>query len=130
MPGALRVLLVDDHDLFRTGLRALLEEEGFEVGDAASGEEAVRCVRALPPDVVVMDMNMPGIGGVEATRAISEQQSAPPVLVLTVSAEDYRVLDAVVAGASGYLLKDADLEDIAAGIRAGRGLLARDSGGA
>ena len=66
-----RVLLVDDHDLFRTGLRNLLEEEGVDVvGEAAAGDEALRYVRELQPDVVVMDLNMPGMGGVEATKKI------------------------------------------------------------
>ena len=69
---SLRVLIVDDHDLFRTGLRNLLEEQGVQIlGEAAGGNEAVRMVRELAPDVVVMDLNMPGMGGVEATRHIS-----------------------------------------------------------
>jgi DNA-binding NarL/FixJ family response regulator len=70
---ALRVLLVDDHDLFRTGLRNLLEEQGLDiVGEAATGAEAVAHVREITPDVVVMDLNMPSMGGVEATRHIAE----------------------------------------------------------
>ena len=69
---SLRVLIVDDHDLFRTGLRNLLEEQGVQIlGEAAGGNEAVRMVRELAPDVVVMDLNMPGMGGVEATRHIT-----------------------------------------------------------
>jgi DNA-binding NarL/FixJ family response regulator len=70
--GPLRVLLVDDHDLFRTGLRNLLEEQGVEiVGEAGDGAQAVLLVRELAPDVVVMDLNMPGVSGVEATRQVS-----------------------------------------------------------
>lgn len=118
-PESLRVLLVDDHDLFRTGLRNLLEEEGLEVvGEAATGIEAVDQVRDLTPDVVVMDLNMPGMGGVEATRHIAEVAPLTPVVVLTISDEDRDVTDAVLAGACGYLLKDSKVEYLVAGIRA------------
>ena len=116
--GAIRVLVVDDHDLFRTGLRALLEEEGFEVADAVSGVAAVRRVASLAPDVVVMDMNMPGMDGVEATRHVTEAAPHTSVLMLTIATDDVRVIEALRAGASGYMLKDAPLEEIAAGIRA------------
>ncbi|HUJ55458.1 MAG TPA: response regulator transcription factor [Gaiellaceae bacterium] len=117
-PDALRVLLVDDHDLFRTGLRNLLEEQGLEViGEAASGAEAVAHVRDLTPDVVVMDLNMPGMGGVEATRHIAEVSPLTRVVMLTISDEDNDVIDAILAGACGYLLKDASIQDLVAGIR-------------
>jgi DNA-binding NarL/FixJ family response regulator len=112
-----RVLIVDDHDLFRTGLRELLYQEGFEVADSVSGEAAVRRVGSFAPDVVVMDMNMPGMSGVEATRLVLEQAPATRVLMLTVASEEDAVLDAIRAGASGYLLKDAELSHIVAGIR-------------
>src|SRR5881227_1065124 len=103
----LRVLIVDDHDLFRTGLRNLLEEQGVQVsGEAASGTEAVRSVREIAPDVVVMDLNMPGMGGVEATRHIAAIAPLTRVVVLTISEEDADVMDAILAGACGYLLKD------------------------
>jgi DNA-binding NarL/FixJ family response regulator len=115
--GAIRVLVVDDHDLFRTGLRALLEEEGFEVADAVSGPAALRRVASLAPDVVVMDMNMPGMDGVEATRLVAEAAPQASVLMLTIATDDARVVEALRAGASGYLLKDAPLEEIAGGIR-------------
>lgn len=115
---AIRVLVVDDHDLFRTGLRALLEEEGFEVADAVSGPAAVRRVASLAPDVVVMDMNMPGIDGVEATRLVRDAAPDAAVVMLTIATDDVRVIEALRAGASGYLLKDASLDEIAAGIRA------------
>jgi DNA-binding NarL/FixJ family response regulator len=115
---ALRVLLVDDHDLFRTGLRNLLEEQGLEViGEAATGAEAVAHVRDLTPDVVVMDLNMPGMGGVEATRHIAEVSPLTRVVMLTISDEDNDVIDAILAGACGYLLKDASIQDLVAGIR-------------
>ena len=113
----LRVLVVDDHDMFRTGLRALLEEEGFEVADSATAEAALRRLPSYAPDVIVLDMNMPGMSGVEATPLILKVAPNASVLMLTIDADDDRVLDAVQAGASGYLLKDAELAEITAGIR-------------
>jgi DNA-binding NarL/FixJ family response regulator len=114
-----RVLLVDDHDLFRTGLRNLLEEEGVDVvGEAAAGDDALRHVRELQPDVVVMDLNMPGMGGVEATKKIVAHAPLTRVVVLTISDQDGDVMDAIFAGACGYLLKDASIEDVMRGIHA------------
>ena len=116
---SLRVLIVDDHDLFRTGLRNLLEEQGVQVvGEAASGAEAVKIVRELAPDVVVMDLNMPGMGGVDATRHITGVAPLTRVVMLTISEEDSDVMDAILAGACGYLLKDSSIQDLMAGIRA------------
>lgn len=109
---------MDDHDLFRTGLRALLEEEGFEVAASASGAAALRRVGELRPDVVVMDLNMPGMSGIEATSRLLEIRPEASVLILTIASDDRRVIEAVRAGARGYLLKDAPLEEIVAGIRA------------
>ena len=114
-----RVLLVDDHDLFRTGLRNLLEEHAVEVvGEAGTGTEAIGLVRDLAPEVVVMDLNMPGISGVEATRQITSLAPLTRVLVLTISDQDGDVMDAIVAGACGYLLKDASIEELLRGIQA------------
>ena len=114
-----RVLLVDDHDLFRTGLRGLLEEQGVHVvGEADTGTEALRQVREVAPDVVVMDLNMPGISGVEATRQISMIAPLTRVLVLTISDQDADVMDAIYAGACGYLLKDSSIQELMQGIRA------------
>jgi DNA-binding NarL/FixJ family response regulator len=115
-----RVLLVDDHDLFRTGLRNLLQQEGGVqiAGEAADGSEAVQLVRELAPDVVVMDLNMPSMSGVEATRHITALSPLTKVIVLTISEQDSDVLDAIVAGACGYLLKDSSITDVIAGIRA------------
>ena len=116
---SLRVLIVDDHDLFRTGLRNLLEEQSVQViGEAATGAEAVRIVREIAPDVVVMDLNMPGMGGVDATRHISAIAPLTRVVMLTISDEDSDVMDAILAGACGYLLKDSSIEELIAGIEA------------
>ena len=115
----LRVILVDDHDLFRTGLRNLLEEQGVEIiGEAGDGALAVTQVRELAPDVVVMDLNMPGMTGVEATRQITSIAPLTRVLVLTISDHDTDVLDAILAGACGYLMKDASIDELMDGIRA------------
>jgi DNA-binding NarL/FixJ family response regulator len=113
----LRVLVVDDSELFRTGLHALLLSEGFEVATAASGAAALRQVGDFRPDVVVMDMAMPDMSGNEATRRIVEAAPDTFVMVLTGS-EGADVLDAIRAGASGYQLKGAELSDIVKAIRA------------
>jgi DNA-binding NarL/FixJ family response regulator len=113
-----RVLLVDDHDLFRAGLRNLLEDQGVQIiGECTNGRDALRAVKDLAPDVVVMDLNMPGISGVEATRQISMIAPLTRVLVLTISDQDADVMDAILAGACGYLLKDASITELLQGIR-------------
>ncbi|HEY3106129.1 MAG TPA: response regulator transcription factor [Gaiellaceae bacterium] len=115
----LRVLIVDDHDLFRSGLRNLLEQEGVNVvGEAPSGQVALRLVGDLAPDVVIMDLNMPGLTGVETTRQLSSIAPLTRVVVLTISADDDDVMNAVMAGACGYLLKDSSVPDLITGIRA------------
>jgi DNA-binding NarL/FixJ family response regulator len=115
----LRVLVVDDHDLFRTGLRNLLEEEGVNVvGEAENGETAIRLAADLTPDVVIMDLNMPGAGGVETTRRLASLAPLSRVVVLTISVDDDDVMNAVMAGACGYLLKDSSIQELIAGIRA------------
>jgi DNA-binding NarL/FixJ family response regulator len=115
----LRVLLVDDHDLFRTGLKNLLEEQGVQVvGEAPNGQTALRLAPELVPDVVIMDLNMPGLSGVETTRHLTGIAPLARVVVLTISVDDEDVMDAVMAGACGYLLKDASIEDLITGIRA------------
>ena len=113
-----RVLLVDDHDLFRAGLRNLLEDQGVQIiGECTNGRDALRAVKDLAADVVVMDLNMPGISGVEATRQISMIAPLTRVLVLTISDQDADVMDAILAGACGYLLKDASITELLQGIR-------------
>lgn len=115
----IRAVLADDHRLFRAGLRVLLEEHAIEVvAEAPDGEQAVELAIRHSPDVVVMDLSMPGIGGVEATRRISRAVPGSRVLVLTITAEDAEVHAAIVAGAAGYLLKDEDGDEIVAGVRA------------
>jgi DNA-binding NarL/FixJ family response regulator len=118
-PSSPRVLLVDDHDLFRAGLRSALELEGIDiVGEASTGDRALAELRSVAPDVVVMDINMPGMTGVEATRQMAMTAPLARVLVLTASDEDADVMDAILAGACGYLLKDASVAQLIAGIRA------------
>jgi DNA-binding NarL/FixJ family response regulator len=114
----LRVLLVDDHDLFRSGLVNLLSEHGLHVvGEAENGDVALRLVRELAPDVVIMDLNMPGPSGVEVTRQIAAIAPLTRVVVLTISADDSDVINAVMSGACGYLLKDSSVDQLIAGIR-------------
>lgn len=114
------VVLVDDHPVVRFGLRAMLESlGGFEVvGEAADGEAAVREVQLHRPDVAVMDVMMPGVGGVEATRRISRASPGTAVLVLSMSEDDDVVFSAMQAGARGYLLKGAAQEEIDRALRA------------
>jgi len=110
----LTVVLADDHHLFREGLRQLLENTGeiSVVGEAPNGEEAVRLVLALQPRVVLMDINMPVLDGIRATEAITRNCPGTNVIVLTMFWEDEYALQAVRAGAKGYLLKNAHSEDV------------------
>jgi len=111
--------VVDDHDLFRRGLRELLEEQGIRViGEASNGADGIALAVRSRPDVVVMDLNLPRKSGTEATRELVATMPDARVLVLTVEAGGRTVLDALIAGACGYLLKDATIEEIAAGVRA------------
>lgn len=116
----IRALLADDHPVVRSGLRALLSTiEGIElVGEAADGEEAVRETQLLRPDVVLMDIRMPGSGGIEAIRRIRAAVPGTAVLVLTMYDDDATVLTAMQAGARGYLLKGAEQEEIVSAVRA------------
>jgi DNA-binding NarL/FixJ family response regulator len=114
----LRVLIVDDSELFRTGLRSLLATEGFEIVDSASGEAAIVRARRFRPHVVLMDLRMPGMSGIEATRLVLEAAPATAVMMFTGSDDCAEMLEALRAGASGYLLKQADFADIVKAIRA------------
>jgi two-component system NarL family response regulator len=113
----LRVLLVDDHGFYRAGLREMLAGEGLQVSEARSGRAAVDLVATARPDVVLMDLHMPEMSGADATRLIAET-SEVPVVMLTMSADDRDVDEAVRAGARGYVLKDAPLEEIVGSVRA------------
>lgn len=120
----LRILIAEDHPLFRKGMVSLLETvEGLEVvGQATTGEEAVRLAEAVSPDVVLMDLQMPGGNGIEATRKISARSPDVRVLVVTLVEDDDSVFMALRAGARGYVLKDADEDDMVHAIRSvGRG---------
>jgi DNA-binding NarL/FixJ family response regulator len=121
-----RVLVADDHGAFRSGLRALLDTTGdvLVVGEAATGEEAVSQSISLQPDVVLMDLNMPGMGGLEATRRIVETAPHIAVLVVTMYDDDDSVFDAVRAGARGYVLKGAQRAEL---LRAVRGVAAGEA---
>ena len=127
---AIRVFIVDDHLLFRTGLRALLAENGVEtVGDAGDAGPALECIATLQPDVVLMDLSLPGMSGVEATERLSELAPDVRVLILTVTTPDHTAVDAVRAGAVGYLLKDTPTADLIGAIEdaaRGRPTLSRD----
>jgi DNA-binding NarL/FixJ family response regulator len=114
-----RVLLVDDQELIRTGLRGILRERyGFEiVGELSSGAGVVEAVSRLAPDVVVMDVRMPGVDGVTATRALADTEGAPPVLVLTTFEDDEILAGALRAGAAGFLLKGVPAEDLQRAVR-------------
>ncbi len=114
------VLLIDDHRVVRQGLRDFLElQEGIEiVGEASSGEEGVRVAQELLPDVVLMDLVLPGIDGVEATRRVKISSPSSRIIVLTSFADDAKVFPAIKAGAISYLLKDVQPEELARAIRA------------
>jgi two-component system nitrate/nitrite response regulator NarL len=116
--NALRVVIADDHRMFRDGLRGMLQDAGMAVvGEAADGADAVALARELEPDVLVLDLNMPGVSGLEALALLAGSRGEVQVVVLTVSAEDGDVLRALEAGACGYLLKDMRADLLADGIR-------------
>jgi DNA-binding NarL/FixJ family response regulator len=120
MEDTIRVLIADDHPLFREGMRGRLDRVAdiAVVGEAASGDEAVELANKLEPDVILMDIKMPGLNGIEATREIQRASPQIGVLVLTMFEDDDSVFAAMRAGAKGYLLKDSGGEGVVHAIRA------------
>src|SRR5438132_10201988 len=109
----MRVLITDDHALFREGLRSLLEARGVEVvGEARNGREAIDQTRRLNPEVVLMDLHMPELDGLAATRLISAEQPEVKVVVLTASEEDAHLFEAIKSGAQGYLFKNLAADEL------------------
>jgi len=115
----IRLMIVDDHPLFRQGVRSALETEpDFEVvGEAADGEEAIQIARALAPDVVLMDINLPVIDGLEVARRLRLNLPSSAVIILTAYDDDEQLFQAIKAGAAAYFLKDIHPDDLAEGIR-------------
>ena len=123
---SLRVVVADDHPHHRAGLTRQLRGMGVEVVEVPNGEAAIEAVDQLAPDVVLMDLQMPGLSGLEATRLLTARSDASRVLMLSVSAEEGDVSNAIMAGAAGYVLKDEPVDQVLEGIRAaasGRALI-------
>ncbi len=119
MPAPITVVIVDDHVLFRSGLRELLQQEGIQVvGEGSTAEVGLKAIQSHAPDVAIMDLNLPGMSGHDAIREVVATTPRTQVLVLTISISEDDVIAAVLAGACGYLLKDASIDDILAGVRA------------
>jgi DNA-binding NarL/FixJ family response regulator len=127
----MRVLVVDDHSLFRDGIGSLLQAANFEVvGGASNGEEAIEAAARLHPDLILMDVSMPGMNGIEAARQIKSQMPETKIIMLTVSDDDRVLVDAVKAGASGYLLKSLDANEFLAmleGVQRGESAMQRQT---
>lgn len=116
---SVRILLADDHPLFRTGVRNLIQttDDLEVVGEASSGEEVIKLAAELKPDVIVMDIRMPGINGIEATRIITDKQRDLKILIVTMLKNDKSVFTAMQMGARGYVLKDAGEMELLQAIR-------------
>jgi NarL family two-component system response regulator LiaR len=119
MSNKIKVLIADDHTIVRKGIRALMmtEPDIHVVGEAVNGKQAVSLAAEIRPDVILMDLVMPEMGGIEAIRTIKENQPEIPILVLTSFSTDEKVFPAIKAGASGYLLKDSDPEELVRAIQ-------------
>lgn len=117
---AVRILLVDDHTVVRRGLRRILQDENgmTVVGEVGDGPAAVEAVRHLSPDLVLMDVSLPGISGIEAARRIRVEAPQTQILMLSMHAEEQYIDQSLLAGAAGYLVKDADDQDVVSAVRA------------
>jgi len=114
-----KVIVVDDHELFRRGLVGVLVERGVEVvGEAGRAREGIALVTELDPDVILMDLNMPGMSGIEAIQRLTAIAPLKPVVVITVMADEKTLMDSLLAGACGYVLKDQPIDQIVEAIRA------------
>jgi len=119
MPKPITAVVIDDHVLFRTGLRELLEQEDIRVvGEASTAESGLEVIARQAPDVAIVDLNLPRMSGQDAIRQLAVAAPGTQVLVLTISVDEADVTEAVLAGACGYLLKDASADEIVAGVRA------------
>jgi DNA-binding NarL/FixJ family response regulator len=115
---ALQILVTDDHRLLREGLRSLLENQGFQVrGEAADGRTAVKLAKTLQPDAVIIDITMPGLNGIDATKQIHQDCPEVKVIVLSMRSDSRAVLEAFAAGASAYLLKEAAFEEVVVALK-------------
>lgn len=115
---ALEILISDDHTLFRQGLRSLLENEGFRVaGEAGDGRSAVKLAKQLRPDAAIVDVGMPNLNGIDATKQIRHESPEVKVIVLSMRADSRAVLDAFAAGACAYLLKEAAFEEVVVALK-------------
>lgn len=129
---SIRVMIVDDHNLVREGLKAVFEQgDDIEVvGEAGSGEEAIQLVDRLTPDVILMDISMPGMNGIQATRQIRETHPEARIVILTMLDQEGYVYEAIKAGATGYMLKSTSSDELVTAIRAvhdGKALLHPDA---
>lgn len=126
----MRVLIIDDHALFRVGLQGLLEQRGIEVADAvASGIEGIERAKELQPDIVLLDLRMPDMGGLEVLQKLRETKSTIPVVMLTTSNEEADLIKSLRSGAQGYLLKDMEPDELVSALRDienGKNVVAQD----
>ena len=126
----MRVLIIDDHALFRVGLQGLLEQRGIEVADAvASGIEGIQRVKELRPDIVLLDLRMPDMGGLEVLQRLRENKTTIPVVMLTTSNEETDLIKSLRSGAQGYLLKDMEPDELVSALRDiknGKNVVAQD----
>jgi two-component system nitrate/nitrite response regulator NarL len=126
----MRVLIIDDHALFRVGLQGLLEQRGIEVADAvASGIEGIQRAKELQPDIVLLDLRMPDMGGLEVLQQLRQNESTIPVVMLTTSNEEADLIKSLRSGAQGYLLKDMEPDELVSALRDienGKNVVAQD----